>query len=93
MPHLEPPQVSFAEYSLFYRALVQNRPITLRSLLIVATPYHREQAKRHASFTCDAILQGVLLIAPLVRLWVCVRVNVHVCGVWCVVCASACAHV
>ena len=33
-------QVSFAEYSLFYRALLQKRPIILRSLLIVATPYH-----------------------------------------------------
>jgi len=32
-------QVSFAEYSLFYRALLQKRPILLRSLLIVATPY------------------------------------------------------
>jgi len=28
-----------AEYSLFYRALLQKRPIILRSLLIVATPY------------------------------------------------------
>jgi len=28
-----------AEYSLFYKALLQKRPITLRSLLIVATPY------------------------------------------------------
>jgi len=32
-------QVSFAEYSLFYRALLQKRPIILRSLLIIATPY------------------------------------------------------
>ena len=32
-------QVSFAEYSLFYRALLQKRHIILRSLLIVATPY------------------------------------------------------
>ena len=32
-------QVSFAEYSLFYRALLQKRPIILRSLLIKATPY------------------------------------------------------
>jgi len=32
-------QVSFAEYSLFYRALLQKRLIILRSLLIVATPY------------------------------------------------------
>ena len=30
--------VSFAEYSLFYRALLQKRPIILRSLLILATP-------------------------------------------------------
>jgi len=32
-------QVSFAEYRLFYRALLQKRPIILRRLLIVATPY------------------------------------------------------
>jgi len=32
-------QVSFAEYRLFYRALLQERPIILRSLLMVATPY------------------------------------------------------
>jgi len=31
-------QVSFAGYSLFYRAPLQKRPITLKSLLIVATP-------------------------------------------------------
>jgi len=30
--------VFFAEYSLFKRALMQKRPIILRSLLIVATP-------------------------------------------------------
>jgi len=30
--------VSFAEYRLFYRALLQKRPIILRSLLIVAIP-------------------------------------------------------
>ena len=32
-------QVSFAEYSLLYRALLQKRPMILRSLLIVASPY------------------------------------------------------
>jgi len=31
-------QVAFAEYRLFYRALLQKRRIILRSLLIVATP-------------------------------------------------------
>jgi len=30
--------VSFAEYSLFYRALLQKKSMILRSLLIVATP-------------------------------------------------------
>ena len=29
----------FAEYHLFHRALLQKRPVILRSLLIVATPY------------------------------------------------------
>jgi len=32
-------QVSFAEYRLFYRALLQKSPIILRILLTVATPY------------------------------------------------------
>ena len=32
--------VCCAAYSLFYRALLQKRLIILRSLLIVATPYH-----------------------------------------------------
>jgi len=32
-------QVSFVEYSLLYRALLQKRPIILRSLLTKATPY------------------------------------------------------
>jgi len=31
--------VSFAEYSLFYRALLQKRPVILRSLVIVTTPH------------------------------------------------------
>jgi len=31
-------QISFAEYSLVYRALLQKRPIIFRSLLIEATP-------------------------------------------------------
>ena len=32
--------VSLAEYRLFYRALLQKRPIILSVLLTVATPYH-----------------------------------------------------
>ena len=34
--------VSFAEYRLFDRALLQQRPIIIRSLLIVATPYQKD---------------------------------------------------
>ena len=32
-------KVSFAEYRLFFRSLLQKRPVTLRSLLLAATPY------------------------------------------------------
>ena len=31
--------VSLAEYCLFYRSLLQKRPVILRSLRIVAAPY------------------------------------------------------
>jgi len=48
------------EYRLFYRALLQKRPIILRSLLIVATPYQASVTYLtwllylwHDSFTCD----------------------------------------
>jgi len=33
------------EYGLFYRALLQKRPIILRSLLIVATQHQRARAR------------------------------------------------
>jgi len=32
-------QVSFAEYSLFYKALLQKRPVIVMTLRVVATPY------------------------------------------------------
>ena len=41
-------QISFAEYCLFYRARLQKRPIILRRLLIVATPYAY----------CDDLIRG-----------------------------------
>jgi len=50
-------QVSFTEYRLFYRALLQKKPIILRSLLIVATPYHRPTTRptthSHVTHTID----------------------------------------
>jgi len=39
--------VSFAEYCLFYRALLQKRPIIVRSLLIVATSYLERETSCH----------------------------------------------
>jgi len=43
-------QVSFAEYSLFYRALLQKRPIIFSILLTQATPYVTyEEAMSHES--------------------------------------------
>ena len=44
-------QVSVAEYSLFYRALLQKRPIISRSLLIVATPQITLSQKVHSYCT------------------------------------------
>ena len=41
-------QDSFTEYRLFHRALLQKRPIILRSLLIVATPVIRRGGSRYA---------------------------------------------
>jgi len=35
--------VSFAEYRLFHKALLQERPIILRSLIVLATPYLFEE--------------------------------------------------
>jgi len=35
-------RVSFAEYRHFNRALLQKRPMIVRSLLIVATPYESQ---------------------------------------------------
>jgi len=46
-------QVSFAEYCLFDRALLQKRPIIFRSLLIVATPYVCDMASCHVSWLID----------------------------------------
>ena len=52
--------VSFAGFRLFYRALLQKRPILLRSLLIVATPYR-------VRFSC-AISCGVATTTRLLKI-------------------------
>ena len=53
-------QASFAEYGLFDRALLQKRPMILRSLLIVATPYETSTSpKSRASVDIVCILEPV----------------------------------
>jgi len=72
-------QVYFAEYSLFYRALLQKRPIILRSLLIVATPY----------VPISLVVSVSMSVSMSVRVRVCVRVCVFVCVY---VCAFVCTR-
>jgi len=51
--------VAFAEYRLFYRALLQKRPIILRSLLIVATPYQADSWKNWDALLLCAVADFV----------------------------------
>jgi len=53
-----------AECSLFYRALLQKRPMILRSLLVVATPYMNENKgmRQHACPTGWRRLIGSLIL-------------------------------
>jgi len=77
--------VSFAEYHLFYRALLQKRPIILRSLL---EPYKRYKyrsamnafiADSHDLYVCQVSFAFCVL-----RVW----------GVWCMWCVwCVCCHV
>ena len=62
-------QVSFAEYDLSYRALLQKRPIILRRLLIVATQYLRMRAPMHV---CVSVCVHVYLRARAI-VYVCVH--------------------
>jgi len=55
-------QVSFAEYCLFYRALLQKRPIIVSILLTKATPYCHRTSSR----------QGDLSVLQCVAVWCCV---------------------
>jgi len=58
--------VSFAEYRLFYRALLQKRPIISRSLLVEATQYHiwtsqitYETGVLHMNESCHMWMSGI----------------------------------
>ena len=45
-------QVSFSEYCLFYRALLQKRPIIFSILLTKATPYQKCDIISHVNASC-----------------------------------------
>jgi len=57
--------VSYAQYSRFYKALLQRRPIILRSLLIAATPYVNKY--RAFFLKCVAVCCGVVLCVAVWR--------------------------
>jgi len=71
-------QVFFAEYRLFYGALLQKRPIILRSLLIVATQYQPMDKRSVVPLLHLCIYKTNLRAYVCVR--VCVSVCVHVCA-------------
>ena len=56
-------QVSFAEYPLCYRALLQKRPVILRSLLIKATPYQLNRAPTHPRTKNEPDTYGLALVS------------------------------
>ena len=61
-------QVSFAEYCLFYRALLQKRPVILSILLTKATPYHHPSLSwqgERISFSWRDIARESLLVDAL----------------------------
>jgi len=59
-------QVSFAEYRLFYRSLLQKKPIILSILLTVATPYRESlwvsaqilESQLTTEFTTEVTIQS-----------------------------------
>ena len=81
-------QVSLAEYSLFYRTLLQKRPVIWRSLLIVAISYAhiiREQINSHFNRTiiishmwCDTRV----FVIWFVWVWRCVWCDVCMCMIY-----------
>jgi len=68
---------SFAEYSLFYRALLQKRPMILRSLLIVATPYLRNSTCKRSS-AHDTSANTDLNVAVLPVTMVCIHTYIYI---------------
>jgi len=67
--------VSFAEYSLFYRALLQKRPIILSILLTVATPYLLTSSSILRSSSCVYVCEWVHIHIYLnASIYICVNI-------------------
>ena len=60
--------VSFVEYSLFYRALLQNRPYISRSILIVSTPQTSVDGTHPARADVRALVMAVRMACVVTRL-------------------------
>ena len=67
-------QVSFAEYSLFYRVLLQKRPIISSSLLVIATSY-RPRSFLEAGFRplCPPVVYFIPLSRTKPAFWISTR--------------------
>jgi len=88
-------KVSFAEYLHLYRALLQKRPISLKSLLIVVTPYLYAW-----HFTIRWYFQKTIQkFKQSFYLYLCARADKYVCVWVCLLClvvlvsVSMCQHV
>ena len=90
-------QVSFAEYHLFYRALLQKRPKTSRSLLIVATAelLSRPSSLRMYIYTHTYKFLGVCIYMQL-HTYTCTQkimsVSVYT-SIWIYICACTCIYI
>jgi len=69
-------QVSFAEYRLFYRALLQKRPIILSILRTVATPYlyyHKQMyvytLHKHVYICTHTTISAYVHVCTLLLFW------------------------
>jgi len=77
--------VSFAEYSLFYRALLQKKPMILRSLVIVPTPYWmavHEVLDGNACDTCMVHRVPWLSVWGVISAWMATHAT-HACFIRC----------
>jgi len=73
-------QVSFAEYHLLHRALLQKSPKILRSLLTVATSY---------AYCVCRYMYVYMHVCISVWMYVCMQACMFVCSFWCV---GVCMH-